>query len=101
MINLKPFIATIISLLITYASPSLAGNAENGKHLFGEQPEKCLSCHADPIHFTRADRAADLASIEKWVRQCDVRHNTTWFDDEIKDVVSYLNQTYYHYPETE
>lgn len=102
MTHLKPFILIISALLMSYSLPSMAeGNAENGKRLFGEKPDKCLSCHADPQHFTRKDRAKDLQTLEKWVRQCDIRHNTSWFDEDVKDVVSYLNQTYYHYPTTE
>ena len=77
-------------------------DAENGKRLYEENPDKCLRCHAQgeayDDTFTKETKSTDLAKLESWVRGCDVKFKTNWFDDEIMDVVEYLNQTYYQIP---
>ena len=67
----------------------------NGKKLFAAS--QCLSCHGTEV-FTRTDRqVSDLNTLESQVRRCDANLPTNWFDDEILDVVAYLNSTYYHF----
>ncbi|WGZ94868.1 MAG: cytochrome c [Candidatus Thiothrix putei] len=67
----------------------------NGQKLFAAS--KCLNCHGTDA-FTKADRkVTDLARLESQVRSCDANLDTNWFDDEIKDVVAYLNQAYYKF----
>jgi mono/diheme cytochrome c family protein len=78
--------------------PALAKDPDvaNGKKLFNSA--NCMSCHGTDV-FTRSDRKVkDLIALEKQVRHCDASTNTNWFDDEIKDVVAYLNQSYYKFP---
>ena len=99
-------ITLILSGILLSASALAADgtvDAENGKRLYEENPEKCLRCHAEGEAyadvFTKETRAADMAQLESWVRGCDVKFKTNWFDDEIMDVVAYLNQTYYQLPD--
>ncbi|MGB3917743.1 MAG: hypothetical protein WBL07_09910 [Thiothrix litoralis] len=67
----------------------------NGQKLFAAS--QCLNCHGTDA-FTKADRKVnDLAALESQVRRCDANLDTNWFDDEIKDVVAYLNQAYYKF----
>lgn len=76
--------------------PALAGgDPTNGKKLF--EASQCLRCHGTEV-FTRPDRkVTDLAALESQVRRCDANLDTNWFDDEVLDVVAYLNQTYYKF----
>ena len=72
-------------------------NPANGEKLFNES--RCLQCHGVDV-FTREDRKVkNLASLESKVRQCDASLSTNWFDDQILDVVAYLNQSYYKFKE--
>lgn len=79
-------------------------DAENGKLLY-EESDKCIRCHAEGEAYadiyTRDTKAADKVKLESWVRNCDVKFKTNWFDDEIMDVVAYLDQTFYQLPEAE
>ena len=94
--------ALILSCLLLSAS-ALAENGVkdtvNGKRLYEEDPTKCISCHGQGEHFSADERqATDITKLESWVRNCDIHFKTNWFDDEIMDVVAYLDQTYYKFP---
>ena len=39
----------------------------------------------------------DLAQLGKQVRFCKDAVGATWFDDEVDDVIEYLNATYYKF----
>ncbi len=70
----------------------------NGKRLF--ETSRCLECHSTSV-FSRPDRTVkSLAALESQVRRCDASLSTNWFDDQILDVVAYLNKTYYKFPVT-
>ncbi|PWR00233.1 hypothetical protein [Leucothrix pacifica] len=74
-----------------------AGDATNGKVLF--EKRDCLSCHGTEA-FTSEDRKIkNLKALEVQVRLCDSNLNNNWFDEEIHDVVAYLNEQYYKFPE--
>lgn len=88
----------VTGIILTQGATAWAGNAANGKRIYGEDPKACLECHATPKLFMRDDKKAkNLANLETWVRRCAVKAETKWFDSEVRDVVAYLNQAYYHY----
>ena len=73
---------------------ALAADIENGNDLHFEH---CTGCHGSEV-YTRADRKMkDLAQLGKQVRFCQNVVGATWFDDEVDDVIEYLNATYYHF----
>ncbi len=84
------------SLLI--ANTVLAeGNAAKGKKIYLNS--ECLRCHQSNNLFTRKDRkVTTLSQLDSQVRKCDTQLNSHLFDDEIEDVVAYLNQAYYKFP---
>jgi len=49
--------------------------------------------------FTAEDRkVSSIEELDAQVRLCDSNLNTNWFDSDIHDVVSYLNEAYYQFP---
>lgn len=94
---MKTFALLMASLLMAnVAHAADNGDPLSGKKLFEES--RCLSCHAATV-FTKPDRKVkSLAQLESQVRTCDANLSTNWFDDQIIDVVAYLNQTYYKFP---
>lgn len=67
----------------------------NGQKLF--EASSCLNCHGSEV-FTRNDRkVSDYAGLEAQVRRCDANLSTNWFDDQILDVVEYLNTNFYQF----
>ena len=87
------FLALAITLLAA-SSALRAADIENGNDLHFEH---CTGCHDSSV-YTRADRKmADLAQLGKQVRFCKDAVGATWFDDEVDDVIEYLNATYYKF----
>jgi hypothetical protein len=39
----------------------------------------------------------DLAALSARVKRCDFSLGTQWFDEDIADVVAYLNHDYYKF----
>ncbi|MCP4472355.1 MAG: cytochrome c [Gammaproteobacteria bacterium] len=80
--------------LVVLPGSALATDIENGNDLHFEY---CTGCHDSGV-YTRADRKmGDLAQLGKQVRFCQNAVDATWFDDEVDDVIEYLNATYYHF----
>jgi len=85
----------ILMLFVTVLPASaLAADIENGEDLHFEH---CTGCHGSEV-YTRDDRKMrDLAQLGKQVRFCQNAVDATWFDDEVDDVIEYLNATHYHF----
>ena len=85
---------TAVFTLLAFSSALPAADIENGNDLHFEH---CTGCHDSSV-YTRADRKmADLAQLGKQVRFCKDAVGATWFDDEVDDVIEYLNATYYKF----
>ncbi|WP_353569806.1 cytochrome c [Candidatus Albibeggiatoa sp. nov. BB20] len=67
----------------------------------------CLSCHDSMTNgkpeqiYTREDQVEssveDLAGLKSRVQTCATNTGAQWFDDEVTQVVEYLNTTYYKF----
>ena len=64
----------------------------------------CVACHASltggkpDTLYTRPDRrVTSLARLQKQVRFCEQQLELTWFDEEVSDVVEYLNVEFYKF----
>ena len=86
-----------ISLLagaLCFVVAAQAADIENGDDLHFEH---CTGCHDSGV-YTRDDRKVrDLAQLGKQVRFCKNTLGVAWFDDEVDDVIAYLNASYYNF----
>ena len=81
-------------LIVLYATSLQAADIENGDDLHFEN---CTGCH-DSTAYTRDNRVVQsLARLGTQVRFCKDNLGLTWFDDEVDDVIGYLNKEYYHF----
>ena len=81
-------------LASAFAVPVHAADIDNGDDLHFEN---CTGCHQEEV-YTRTNRVVtNLAHLGRQVRFCKDALNLTWFDDEVEDVIAYLNKTYYHF----
>jgi len=87
----------LTSLLPAIASADL----QRGKNL---HEQNCIACHASRFGnngseiYTRDNhRIASLPALQTQVRRCENNLGLTWFDDEVNDVVDYLNKNYYKF----
>jgi len=95
---------TLIALLLTtLTSTVIAADIERGKSL---HDENCIECHVSIAGgdgsgiYTRPDRRIDsLPALRAQVMRCKNSMGVSWPEDQIDDVVAYLNKMYYKFPE--
>ena len=85
---------TVVLLSLFIAAPAWAANIENGDDLHFEN---CTGCHDDSVYTRENRNVRDLTRLGQQVRFCKDTIGLTWFEDEVQDVVEYLNATYYHF----
>lgn len=95
-----------LTLLITLLLTGLSSNAAlasgqerapdlaNGEKLVNQN---CTRCHDDSVYTRPNRRVKTLPGLGKQVRFCKDTIGITWFDDEVNDVVYFLNDKYYHF----
>jgi mono/diheme cytochrome c family protein len=74
------------------------GNATRGKLLYTTH---CGACHSSSMHWRDKKLATDMDSLRIQVRRWQNNTKLDWTEDEIEDVVHYLNAVYYKFPETD
>jgi len=91
-----------ISVLMLIPHATLhAADLERGKAL---HDENCISCHAAQLGgdgtgiYTRENRKMEsYPALDKQVRRCRDSLGMPWPEEQIIDVITYLNQNFYHY----
>jgi len=96
--------STIIACLglgLSGLSVAHAADLKRGKQLL---EENCIKCHASMMGgdgskiYTRPDRKVEsLEGLNKQVHRCRDSLGVQWPEDQIADVVAYLNKTYYKF----
>ncbi len=82
-----------ISVLLT--TTFINADEKRGEELFMEA--KCLECHETTSFKHNEKKVNNIHKLKQKVKACEFNTNTGWFDDEVMDVVDYLNKKYYHY----
>lgn len=89
----------VTSLFILSAQTVNAADAANGKALHNES---CIACHTSLTNgqpdtlYTHSDRKFNsLKGLKTQVMRCQSSVGANWFDDQIADVVEYLNTSFY------
>jgi len=89
----------VVPFAAILSQTSLAADPAHGKDL---HDANCISCHAslmggDPnVIYTRADRRVNtIDGLHNQVTRCKTPANVAWEEDQIQDVVEYLNTNFY------
>ena len=86
---------TLFALLLALpASTAFAADLENGADLHFTN---CTGCHDESVYTRENRRVNSLERLRMQVRYCKDNLELTWFDEDVDDVVAYLNQNYYHF----
>ncbi len=81
----------IILLGVTTAE---AADVQRGKQLVETH---CQRCHGSEV-YTRPDhKVTSLPGLHKQVQRCEQMLGLTWFDDDIENTATYLNQEFYKF----
>jgi len=93
-------VPVFLTFLLIVSSSVAFSDTSKGKAL---HTEKCTSCHMMKDHtamYTRKDHKVDsLKRLGGMVSACVQNLNVDWFPEDEKEVVKYLNATYYKFPE--
>lgn len=84
----------LVALTVLCLDSLQAADMDNGDDLHFSN---CTGCHDASVYTRDNRRVGNLARLETQVRFCKDTLGLTWFDDEVEDVIEYLNKTYYHF----
>lgn len=71
-----------------------AADVSKGKKLVNDN---CMSCHDDSVYTRKDRRVTSMKGLQKQVKRCELNLGLKWFDDDIDNVVTYLNDSYYKF----
>jgi len=104
---MKSAVFSVTLSLVLLASPVITLAATPTADLKkGEQlvNDNCINCHEARFGnngsdiYTRPDRrVTSLTGLKKQVIRCRDNLGLKWFDEDVDDVVAYLNKTYYKF----
>lgn len=84
---------TVATLVLSLGSLQ-AADINNGDDLHFTN---CTGCHDESVYTRDNRRVKNLQRLGTQVRFCKDTLELTWFEDEVEDVIEYLNKTYYHF----
>lgn len=87
-----------ILLLSVYSySITLSKEAQIGKEIYLEA--NCQKCHnQDEKYDPKKNSVKNYFDLKKWISSCEIYFNHSWFEDEKKSVLLYLNEIKYKVP---
>lgn len=80
---------------VTSRSPPAVAAGSRGQMLYENH---CTRCHTSVVHVRKKRRADSLKVLEGWVRRWSAEEKLGWSENEVIEVVDYLNQRYYSFP---
>ncbi len=92
---------SLILTVILFSPLASAVNLEKGKKL---HEQSCTACHVSmtggdgSLLYTRKNRrVSSLNALKNQVRRCETNLELKWFEEDIENVVQYLNTSYYKF----
>jgi len=86
-------VANILLLLCATRAAS-AADIENGDDLHFEH---CTGCHEERVYTRNNRNVQSLERLRLQVRFCKDSLELIWFDEDVDDVVEYLERNYYRF----
>lgn len=83
-----------VVVLLSAASTAEAADKERGRALYENH---CVTCHTPKVHSRPNRIALSVDELRQIVVNWAKEENLRWADDDINDVVWYLNTTRYRY----
>ena len=91
------FIQAAGLMILLVAATGHAADSTKGKSLV---EKNCVRCHGSEVYTRNDRRVTTFPGLQKQVQRCEQMLGLTWFDDDIANVVGYLNQQYYKFDKT-
>jgi mono/diheme cytochrome c family protein len=87
-------LALLIAALAFAPAVSAAGDAAKGEQLH----RSCLQCHGTGVYVAPKRKLTSLAGLRKATERWADYYNPKFTQDEIADLVAYLNRDFYKFP---
>jgi mono/diheme cytochrome c family protein len=91
----------LLAIALLAAGSAPAADLAQGEKLHNAN---CLSCHGPMAGgepnaiYTRTDRrVSSAAGLRQQVQRCEQTLGLRWFDEDVDNVVGYLNERFYHF----
>ena len=84
----------LLAVLLQLIPVAQAADIDNGKKLHNEN---CTRCHDSGVYTRPYPMVRDLDQLRERIKQCELAAELTWFDEEVDDVVAYLDKYFYHF----
>jgi hypothetical protein len=81
-------------LLLAATFLALAGDPEHAQDLHAEH---CIACHGTEVYTREARKVTSLPGLERQVQRCELALGLRWFDEDIDDMTTFLNEHFYHF----
>jgi hypothetical protein len=91
---MKTILLTTGLVTLLAGASSQAADVEKGKALVDTH---CQQCHGSEVYTRSNRRVSSLPGLHKQVRFCEQNLGLTWFDDDIENTATYLNQEFYKF----
>lgn len=93
---MKPIVICIAvcGALLAFSASAQPTSPLRGMELYENH---CTHCHESRAHIREKRKARSLAQIESWIWRWAKELKLSWTNEEVKEVLSYLNTRYYRY----
>ena len=75
-------------------SPAVIADAARGKTLHDEH---CAKCHDTGVYSRENRFIKNRDGLAKQVQRCQLSAGAQWFDEDVADVVDYLDSSFYKF----
>ena len=81
-------------LLVLPVLPVQAADPAVGKSLV---ETKCTNCHGTEVYSRKDRKVRSYPQLQTQVRRCEMALGLKWFDEDINNAATYLNQEFYKF----
>ena len=89
-------VALVCCVLFALPAMSLAETFDRGQALYENH---CKSCHESWAHAREGREASSVDALRKRVAAWSLHSGLDWSDEDVEDVVAYLNRQFYRFDE--
>jgi len=87
------FIFSILLSIALYSVNGFAADVERGQLLYQNH---CGKCHTAAIHQRENSKVKNLVDLSTWVIRWQYHLKLNWEMEDVRHVMAYLNEEYYH-----
>jgi len=90
---MKTLKLTLVSFILILATNTQANPGAGG----ALHEESCTRCHSSDAYTRSNAKIKNLPALGKQVRFCKNNLGISWFNEDVNDVVGFLNKSYYKF----